>query len=1542
MSVSEQRAALATIRSDLVTALYEFENARDALREAKRRGDVTAAQTAFTEAENAFVAAREADANAVATLLGELQAWVPETLSPDDDLLRISADSPIVLFPVRIETRFEPGFLDVRVFPDEILVSSHETALTPEEQDRAKEYYEELVSGTKEEDLWRDLIARFGVQRSAYILREMLPTFGTPTDGSSSSPYVNFCDGSLPTSGGEDLTFPTDLDPTDVKTRASSWTRPAEAVLPDRWVVYVYKDGVRRATPTVGKAILEPLPMTADPKLRQEELVPFNGDYPIDPKIQWTIDFNAAVDIGMGIRVPLEAGDEVNGFTRVLVVGVKTSLGAVETSEYLERLFDAHHYTTGIACVRQGTPTNNMEGQPTVYPLKENAGEISFPIEREHPPLDRKHAHHCLGEGKDGTHLAMMLGVPSGVFGNVDRGREEEIERAKLMNRVLWPGTFGFFMKYLLTGMFDDATIDRAFDYFRSFVLARGTAPVFRVGANPYGVLPISVLDDTWAFPTLSTLPSSEQAHQKTEQGMFDALRNLLEVWKESTSLVPRLSPGQPNPDVDMATVLSTYPSSRQFRVRYGVGIPVQGLFYQLFGWDLSEQVTAMDQQSNDSFSIYGISGFPPLGRMQFNERTQLFVGHIVEANPTEVVDAAPGFITNIGFSSIPDLNAQVGAPDTPNLLYKVLRHSTLLAHFREYEKSLPDTTPRLKLFEIFGLLGQPETPAPQFTPDFESFFGDTDHQNALLKLGRASGMEIERLFTETLDLTSHRLDPWITAFAYRRLLKLRQKQLNSRLAPQGDYLGAYGWVEDVKPNNREIQPVDGVGNCEVQFDSGGFIHAPSMTHASAAAVLRSGHLSVRGEAGAVAGAYAVDLSSRRVRAGRRLFEGVRNGQPVGALLGYDLERRLHDLELDDLRFALRSVFPLVANKGGQDGDEPAEGIAARNVVDGSQLLTAHQSGTIPWGTSGLPGVTDTLADTLRFELDRLAESFDASADLLTAESIFQLVRGNMDAAVPSINNLIDGTDPPDTVFSRSARGGIGIAHRVVLVFPSDEPPELPGEDDDEWPDATPRANAEPVLNAWLGELIGRPTQVRAKLEYFDAEDAVIPSSGGASSVLIDLSDLGLHPLDLLALAEAIVRSNQASILDRRIVAAGLADPDRGPSSEPASFKVSYDDVGDARRFTEVIEILNAAGTVFGASRALDLPDLLSPAELDEAIEEEESAAKTNAIAFQSRASEARDALETALNELDGSSASQRREKLVAAAAFLPHTAFPDPTAEDAALADQARAVVKELRRRLRATPSPLGTGSTNTAAKLVENATRMLKGTFGDAFLALPSVLPPRAEEVKRSLEARDTLLADQDEAPDRYLQQIMRARSRLDRYRKLNVYARTSGLARPRVDVVQLPHVPDERWLGLPFEDPETPPEEGRVAALLLSYVDELHTSVPWSGIVIDDWTEIVPNRTETTGVAFNYEGPRTKAPQAVLVAVPSGLGSDWVMDQLVRSLEQTMDLMKARLVDRELIGQGQTLPTGVFATNENRLNVISTTFDGLIDVVDSEGLS
>lgn len=112
-----------------------------------------------------------------------------------------------------------------------------------------------------------------------------------------------------------------------------------------------------------------------------------------------------------------------------------------------------------------------------------------------------------------------------------------------------------------------------------------------------------------------------------------------------------------------------------------------------------------------------------------------------------------------------------------------------------------------------------------------------------------------------------------------------------------------------------------------------GFIHAPSLNQASASALRRNAHLAHGGERDSP---FAIELTSARVRLAKQLFDGIRQGQPLGALLGYAFERSLHEAGLDELIDEFRAVAPLPG------ASTPTS--VRRLVVDGLRLSGKWQA----------------------------------------------------------------------------------------------------------------------------------------------------------------------------------------------------------------------------------------------------------------------------------------------------------------------------------------------------------------------------------------------------------------------------------------------------------------------------------------------------------------------------------------------------------------------------------------------------------------------
>ena len=126
----------------------------------------------------------------------------------------------------------------------------------------------------------------------------------------------------------------------------------------------------------------------------------------------------------------------------------------------------------------------------------------------------------------------------------------------------------------------------------------------------------------------------------------------------------------------------------------------------------------------------------------------------------------------------------------------------------------------------------------------------------ALEQLRRVPTARLERVFAEHIDCCSYRLDAWRTGLYAHELEQMRQRADKNN----GLYLGAYGWLEPLSPKGGALkpiqlpedlaEPINRRDKAPLMQDAGnlGLIHAPSINHATTAAVLRNGYLANEGQ----------------------------------------------------------------------------------------------------------------------------------------------------------------------------------------------------------------------------------------------------------------------------------------------------------------------------------------------------------------------------------------------------------------------------------------------------------------------------------------------------------------------------------------------------------------------------------------------------------------------------------------------------------------------------------------------------------------------
>jgi len=225
---------------------------------------------------------------------------------------------------------------------------------------------------------------------------------------------------------------------------------------------------------------------------------------------------------------------------------------------------------------------------------------------------------------------------------------------------------------------------------------------------------------------------------------------------------------------------------------------------------------------------------------------------------------------------------------------------------------------------------------------------------------------------------------------------------------------------------------------------------------------------------------------------------------------------------------------------------------------------------------------------------------------------------------------------------------------------------------------------------------------------------------------------------------------------------------------------------------------------------------------------------------------------------------------------------------------------------------------------KRIDLAKSAAKAVFGGDFVMVPefSLEEPQATEWQNTILASETslryLTTDQDiDFPmDDWLYGVGRVRAKMHHLE--NTLFHSEGFSGETLNLVplQFPYREADYWLGMQY--PETVPDPENPAEEIPFTIDEdklLFTSIyadsyafdpleSQCGLLIDEWTEVIPTRDETPGLTFHYDQPNTEPPQTLLLATPSQFTGAWRWDDLVNTLSETLAMAKKRAVEPDHI--------------------------------------
>ena len=206
-------------------------------------------------------------------------------------------------------------------------------------------------------------------------------------------------------------------------------------------------------------------------------------------------------------------------------------------------------------------------------------------------------------------------------------------------------------------------------------------------------------------------------------------------------------------------------------------------------------------------------------------------------------------------------------------------------------------------------------------------------------------------------------------------------------------------------------------------------------------------------------------------------------------------------------------------------------------------------------------------------------------------------------------------------------------------------------------------------------------------------------------------------------------------------------------------------------------------------------------------------------------------------------------------------------------------------------------------AEKLVEAVHHLL----GADFRVLPRFTAPNAADLAASDAARSAILTTARggdatvEPVDEMLTSVAQVRPAVNRLQRLLLCADLVGDVVP-VEAIQLPPRTGDTWLGAAL------PAGHAISDDTLSLVQVrpqgFTPAASRCGLLVDEWVESFPRRTEVTGVTFGFDQPGSTPLQSLLLAVAGDDQRTWSWDGLVEIVLDTVLRAKLRAVEPDML--------------------------------------
>jgi hypothetical protein len=1250
--------------------------------------------------------------------------------------------------------------------------------------------------------------------------------------------------------------------------------------------------------------------------LAEGEPIPNDLRISINDKISpWTTDFNEAIRKGMGLKITgIAQCNRLKVAKWLVAVGCKADS---EENQLLAELLLRHKLTGDLDILAQNTVTNNTEQEKTNYLA---AGPAGAEVD---PP--RKGFSFTSGDI-----LSQCLGVDPEIWNASEQGPLKEQQVALRMNRLLWyVCTHDYchcYMNYLtpqgLFRMKDNLALwENLTEHFMKYVIGRGLLPSIRLGENPYGILPVTRLD-TLAAPAQKGL---------SDQPISAVIARICQIFRDKFIRLAENADGANSfgiPVIDDAKDEEKMATLVQILQRTPVAhrLDVQAVFK-----DLQSSTYDLDSDPERLTS-------PLVSETEEVDYLKDLVEYFRYFAQQQTIMITPD--KNGAQFRLETQNAQSGLP----LLRRLLQYALLCMeddchdlnhqadeYLKKNDQALYDAT----LQERDRLLDK----AARMAEDIQFF-------------SKFTAMELEQLLLEVMDCLSHRLDAWITSLAHEKLVEIDPvKARMGRKLSAGNFIGVYGWLE--KPYLKEDTS-----------RSAGYFQTPSLNQATTGALLLNAALTNHEKTN---GAFQVNLSSKRVKQALWFVEGLQKGFTPAELLGYRVERKVHEYHLDQYLIDLRECYSLQ----GQNGQEevPSSG----GVVNGEKFLAdeGNQDLSAYFRKKALPAPSDpgllSKINALRHELQRLK---DAVSDLYIAEVVHHMAQGNTSRVAAWLEVMEGKITPPEPEVVKTPRNGQAQLQKIIYPLPGEDSPDC---------NTDPRVLADPAVANYCAVQL---------TPYIEADFQVTVTARNQDEVVycvpLALDDIRMNPIDLVVGGKAELEQRTKVMLCEfmagEIGRFKFLGEDFGQNPSPAKledqayitfdydyavngaplFKKMFETVDNLRLFLRSVRPLTHEDYSIGKRGSGDLAALLSLK--IKGFKILKSRVNDLAACF----NQAKQDL-TVLCGQDHPDQMSLREVFQCLSRFNILEAVEVPCKERAqellASLSKQESRFQEFPEGLQLKDIPLTVNidgqdhlvcfnsQTNAWEEvtdpgiqaaamnaLVSQAISAIKAMTQETMTVIPPFYPDKTMVIGDGVQVAyeeyyRTSLAGPMFKEYRLVRNNINMLLKLMENNKdgsgkwVKVYSDT-GLQKSWEEAVtyalkDLAGPERLKVQSLLQNGALVKPVSWRQSNIDFHYILyegglTLTPDQPVTAVVVDEWTDFIANTNETTALAFQYEVPKAEAPQVLLMAVPPETWGPDIYDDLKEILADTIDLLRIRSVPAEMVvgsNLGYFLPALLF---------------------------